>query len=420
MIDLVKISVKGGNGGNGCRSFRREKFVPKGGPDGGDGGNGGKVEVVGDPSLNTLLHLKYHSNWRAGRGVHGGGNKRRGSNGKDVKIPVPIGTLIRRITTGEDTELVADIADSKPVLVARGGSGGAGNVRFVSSVHQQPVLAEKGERGEEVTLLLELKLLADVGLIGLPNVGKSTLMSSCSAAKPKIAPYPFTTTDPVLGVVATRNNSFVIMEVPGLIEGAHRGAGLGHEFLRHAERCRLFLHILDGLSSDPVGDLHMLNKELSSFDPSLTNKVQIIVVNKVDVAEVRERAPTLRVQLEGEAVPVFFVSAATGEGVQGLMGSTLERLGNLPKKAIEAGQKELPRILVRREQTFRVSRENGVYVVYAAKLERLVPMDNFRDWRAIAQLWREMQRLGVAKALEEEGVQPGDTVRLGGIELEWS
>ena len=181
-----------------------------------------------------------------------------------------------------------------------------------------------------------------------------------------------------------------------------------------------FSIFLMGLSSDPAGDLHMLNKELSSFDPSLTNKVQIIVVNKVDVAEVRERASALRVQLEGEGVPVFFVSAATGEGVQGLMGSTLERLGNLPKKAIEAGQKELPRILVRREQTFRVSRENGDYVVYAAKLERLVPMDNFRDWRAIAQLWREIHRLGVAKALEEEGVQPGDTVRLGGIELEWS
>ena len=332
---------------------------------------------------------------------------------------MPTGTVIRRIIAGEDTELVVDITERKPVLVARGGSGGAGNVRFVSSVHQAPVLAEKGEDGEAVTLLLELKLLADVGLIGLPNVGKSTLISHCSAAKPKIAPYPFTTTDPVLGVVATRDSSFVMMEVPGLIEGAHRGAGLGHEFLRHAERSRLFLHILDGLSSDPVGDLHLLNKELRSFDSSLSNKVQFIVVNKLDISEVRERVPILTAQLEPEGAPVFFVSAATGEGVHELMGSTLERLGNLPKQAMEEGQRELPRILPRTERSFKVSHEKGVYVVYAPRLERLVPMANFRDWRAIAQLWREMERLGVAKALEAEGVQPGDTVRLGGIELEW-
>jgi len=443
MIDIVKISVKAGGGGNGCISFRREKFVPKGGPDGGDGGAGGSVFIVGDPSLNTLLHLKYHSTWRGMRGVHGSGNKKRGANGEHVTIPVPIGTVVWRLAARGDPEssprqMIADITDTEPVLMARGGRGGAGNARFVSSVQQEPVLAEKGEEGEGATLLLELKLLADVGIIGQPNAGKSTLLSRCSAAKPKIAPYPFTTTDPVLGVVSLRNSTFVMMEVPGLIEGAHRGAGLGHEFLRHTERARLLLHLLDGLSEDPLGDWQRINHELVSFDPSLGQKPQIIVVNKLDITEVRERMPAIRSQFGSQSVPVFFVSAATGEGVDALLGKVLEALESLPTPAPQpllpspigrgAGGEGSPQRregpqgrlgAPREDRAFRVVKENGVYVVYAPRVERLLPLADLKDWRAVVQIWRELERLGVAKALEEQGVQPGDTVRLANVELEW-
>ena len=419
MIDTVTIIVKAGGGGNGCISFRREKYVPKGGPDGGDGGTGGNVFLLADPSSNNLLHLKYHSLWRAGRGVHGGGKKKRGANGTDLSIPVPVGTVVWRLIQGGERELVADIMGTKPVLVARGGAGGAGNTRFASSVHQEPVLAEKGEDGEEATFLLELKLLADVGLIGKPNAGKSTLLARCSAASPKIAPYPFTTTDPVLGVVVGRHKDFVMMEVPGLIEGAHRGVGLGHEFLRHAERARILLHMLDGTSEDPVGDWHRINWELASFAVSLEKKPQIVAVNKFDIPEVRQRRSSLQSALEAEGMEVFFVSAVTGEGVDALLREVLSALGELHEKGSESREGELPTLARRREEPAAVRRENGVYVVYAPRLERLVPLANFKDWRVLVQFWREMERLGAVKALEEQGVQPGDTVRVGGVDLEW-
>ena len=394
--------------------------MPKGGPDGGDGGTGGSVFIVGDPSLNTLLHVKYHSTWRGKRGVHGGGKKKRGANGENVKIPVPIGTLVWRVTDGDNREIMADITGTDPVLLARGGAGGMGNVRFVSAVHKEPVLAQKGEVGEDINVALELKLLADVGLIGQPNAGKSTLLSQCSAAKPKIAPYPFTTTDPVLGVIPTRDESFVMMEIPGLIEGAHEGAGLGHEFLRHAERARLLLHILDGTSDDPLGNWRLINRELISFDIALGKKPQFIVVNKLDMPEVKERVPILEEELGGQDMPVFFISAATGEGVDALLGKTLEALQSLPKEDLKISPPALPTVIAARsEEPFRVTQENGVYVIYAPRVERLVPMADLRDWRAMVQIWRELERVGASKALEEMGVEPGDTVRLGGVELEW-
>jgi len=417
MIDIAKISVKAGNGGNGCISFRREKFVPKGGPDGGDGGNGGNVYLWGDSSLNTLLHLKYHSTWRAKRGNHGGGKKKRGANGDDTKIPVPIGTVVWRLSNDEK-EFAADLTSSEPVLVARGGAGGFGNKRFVSSVHKEPVLAQSGEEGEDVILLLELKLLADVGLIGQPNAGKSTLLSASSAARPKIAPYAFTTIDPALGVVITRDRSFVMMEIPGLVEGAHRGVGLGHEFLRHAERSRLFLHILDGVSEDPLRDWLRVNNELTSFNESLGNKPQIVVVNKVDITEVRERLPEIKSSLEAQGALVFAISAATGEGIDALLGKTLEMVNALPVEEPKVERREAT-LAPRGEQSFKISQQNGTYVIRAPKVERLLPMANLKDWRAQGQIWRELQRLGVVRALEEEGVQPGDRVLLGKVELEW-
>ena len=419
MIDTVRILVRGGRGGNGCISFRREKFVPKGGPDGGDGGDGGSAYLVGDSSLNTLLHLKYHSTWLAGRGAHGGGKKKRGGNGAGVNIPVPMGTVVWHLGESGDKEFMADIVDQNPVLIARGGAGGAGNTRFVSSRHQEPVLAERGDNGQDINLFLELKLLADVGLVGAPNVGKSSLISRCSAARPQIAPYPFTTTEPVLGVVETRNRIFVIMEVPGLIEGAHTGTGLGHEFLRHTERSRLFWHVLDGLSTDPVADLHRINNELGSFDSSLSQKSQIIVVNKIDVPDARNKIQLLTAELQAQGVPVHFISAATGEGLEELLGTTLKMLDNLPKEELEVPERRRLLVQPKLKPTFRVTRQNGDYIVHAPTLERLVPMANMKDSRAVAHLWREMQKLGVAKALEAQGVQPGDTVKLGSVGLEW-
>ena len=402
-------------------SFRREKFIPKGGPDGGDGGTGGNIQIVGDPSLNTLLHLRYHSTWVGKRGVHGGSNKRRGADAEDIFIAVPLGTVVWKIVDGEQEEFFADISSTLPVLIARGGAGGNGNVRFVSSVQQEPMLAEKGERGEDASLQLELKLLADVGLIGQPNAGKSTLLSCCSAAKPKIAAYPFTTTSPQLGVVETRGSSFVMMEVPGLIEGAHTGAGLGHEFLRHAERARLLLHILDGTVEDPVAEWRRINLELENFNALLGKKPQIIVVNKLDIPEVKDRASTSKKELEALGAPVHFISAATGEGVDALLGKTLEMLKTGPKDALMFPQEPAGPTLGTQvaEAPFKISKQRDTYVVEAPRVERLLYQADLRDWRVMVQIWKELDRLGVVKALEEWGVQTGDTVRVGTVELEW-
>ena len=398
--------------------------MPRGGPNGGDGGIGGSIFLYGDQSLNTLLHLKYHSTWRGERGGHGRGQNKQGGNGEDTHIPVPIGTVLWNLNEedGERTFL-ADIVDPTPVLVSQGGAGGLGNARFVSATQQEPVLAERGGLGDQRSLILELKLLADVGLVGKPNAGKSTLLSACSAAKPKIAAYPFTTLDPVLGVVETRDRSFVVMEVPGLIEGAHEGAGLGHEFLRHAERSRLLLHLVDGTAEDPVQDLEQLNLELRSFDPRLGEKPQLIVITKQDLPEARDRAEILEQELEGVGCPIFFVSGATGQGIAALMGKTLEIIDSLPKTEAPAQTQGIVRkralSLRRSPGEFHVYRRKGAYIIDAPRVERLLPMANLKDWRAMVQIWKELDRLGVVKALEEEGVQPGDTVLLGGVELEW-
>ena len=399
-------------------SFRREKFVPKGGPDGGDGGHGGSVFVAGDQSLNTLQHLSYNQAWKAKRGLHGSGQNRRGANGDDLIIRVPYGTVVWKVS-GNNKKLQADITGDDRVVVARGGRGGAGNARFVSSVNQEPVLAEKGGKAEEAVLDLELKLLADVGIIGRPNAGKSTLLARCSAAKPKIASYPFTTIDPVLGVVVRGNRDFVMMEVPGLIEGAHQGAGLGDQFLRHAERVRLLIHLLDGLSEDPIGEFNTINEELSSFGASLAQKPQLIVVNKNDVTEVKERQKSLIPRLRKLGLPVLSISAVTGEGVDSLLAKTMEALDNLPKEEKREKRVVAHKVTPKVGKAFTISRENGIYVVHSSKVERLVPTANMEDWRARIQIWKELDRLGVVRALEDRGIQQGDTVRLGEVELEW-
>ena len=447
MIDTVRLNIKGGDGGNGCVSFLREKYRPHGGPNGGDGGAGGNAYIVGDPSLNTLLHLKFNSTIYVERGKHGKGKEMRGGNGPDDIIKVPLGTLVRRRNPDGTTELIADITDETPCLVAQGGRGGWGNTRFATSTNQEPLLSQKGELGEHVVLLLELKLLADVGLLAKPNAGKSTLISHCSAAQPRIASYPFTTVEPVLGMVGTRDKSFVMMEVPGLIEGAHDGVGLGDQFLRHAERARIYIHILDGLSEDPIADYRMVNEELRQFNPALAEKPQVIAINKIDITEVRARQEELeqdvlaavasglaatepasmqRATWEAKSSPIFFISAATGEGIDALLGHVIELLdrtiGEESRIAAEAEAEPVGLEFRHSRRTTRPStfhKDNGVYVIESEQLERLTAMADTRDYRVVLQIWREMTRLGLARTLEEAGIEAGDTIRIGRAEMEW-
>ncbi len=321
-VDEVEITVKAGDGGRGCMSFRREKFVPKGGPDGGDGGDGGHVRVVADPHLSTLLDLRYQRLYRGDRGQHGRGKDQHGRNGADRVIRVPVGTMIRDVVTDE---LIADIEDlSEEVVVARGGKGGKGNSRFASATRQAPRFAQPGLPGEERELRLELRLLADVGLIGLPNAGKSTLISVISAARPKIADYPFTTLVPNLGVVRHGDGSFVVADIPGLIEGAHRGEGLGHRFLKHVTRTGLLVHVLDVFEAGdrhPKADFETVNRELELFDEELARKPQIVAANKVDLLPDRGAVRELEEHFRSRGCRFCAISAVTGEG--------LDRLGDM-------------------------------------------------------------------------------------------
>ena len=432
MIDTVRLNLKAGNGGNGCVSFLREKYRPHGGPNGGDGGTGGSVYICGDTSLNTLLHLKFNSTVYADRGAHGKGKDQRGSEGTDTFIQVPMGTEVSLFDHDGGNEFLFDVKDSSAHVVARGGEGGWGNARFASSTNQEPVLSETGEKGESVVLFLELKLLADVGLLACPNAGKSTLLSRCSAAKPKVADYPFTTVEPALGVVQSRDKDFVMMEVPGLLEGAHRGVGLGLQFLRHAERTRVFVHLMDGMAEDPVGDFEMLNAELEQFSPQLAGTPQITAVNKVDVTEVRERKEEIVARFNDSKVAweksepdsagpeLFFISAVTGEGVEELLGKVVEVLDSLPRENEETSEQRPEPAARRRDQAReKVYRDNDVYVVESAALERLAALADTRDRRVILQLWREMTRRGLARRLAEAGIEAGDTIRIGRVEVEW-
>ena len=338
MIDTVRLNIRAGNGGNGCASFLREKYRPRGGPNGGDGGDGGSTYLAGDSSYNTLLHIKFNSTVYCESGHHGKGKNRRGRNGEDTIIPVPIGTVVCRLNNDGSRDFLTDIRGTTPYLVGRGGRGGWGNARFSTSTNQEPVLAERGERGEGAVLFLELKLLADVGLLARPNAGKSTLISRCSAAKARVADYPFTTVEPVLGVVRSGASDFVMMEIPGLLEGAHQGVGLGHQFLRHAERARLYIHLIDGLTEDPADDYRMVRGELLHFNPELAGKRQLVVVNKIDVTEVREQreaiatAVTAALRKGGDGNgEVMFISAVTGEGVAAMLTRISAILKELPK-----------------------------------------------------------------------------------------
>jgi|DewCreStandDraft_5_1066085.scaffolds.fasta_scaffold00068_100 GTP-binding protein len=339
-VDKALIYVKGGNGGRGCVSFHREKFRPRGGPDGGDGGRGGDVILVADEGLQTLLDFQYRRHFRAKNGGHGQGNNRHGRDGEDLMIRVPVGTIVRDQATGA---VIADLAvHGQRVVVARGGRGGRGNARFATSTRQAPTFAEPGEEGEERWIELELRLLADVGLVGMPNAGKSTLLSKVSSARPKIADYPFTTVHPHLGVVTREDGRRLVMaDIPGLIEGAHRGAGMGHEFLRHIQRTRILVHVLDlATERDPLADFATVNRELELYDPPLTSRPMVVALNKVDLPEARARVEGVRSALEARGYRCFPISALTGEGVPSLVDALFEALtltSRVPAEAPEEG-----------------------------------------------------------------------------------
>ena len=419
MIDRVEIVVKAGDGGGGVISFRREKYIPFGGPDGGDGGNGGSVILRADRNSNTLLD--YHrgrKHFSAGRGSNGAPKKMHGKNGGDLVLLVPPGTLIFK-AGAKGKEPFADlISDGQYVVVAKGGRGGKGNVHFTSSTNQAPRIAQKGDNGEEVSLVLELKLLGDVGIIGHPSVGKSTLLSAASAARPKIAEYPFTTTEPVLGVASVGDRTFVLVEIPGLIEGAHRGVGLGSDFLRHAERTRVLIHLVDGNSADPKGDMDQVNKELALFSPGLAAKPQIIAVNKIDIPDVRERIPELKRQLKRTGLPLHFISAATMEGVAPLMAAACNMLDTMTP--MESGEEEVKvfRPQPQRER-IEVVRAGEVFVVSSQKAVKLIERMDVSNPEARAYLWTQLSNMGVVGALKKAGAVPGAVVRFGGIDLEW-
>ena len=418
MFDIVEIRVKTGDGGDGAISFRHEKFVPLGGPDGGDGGDGGDVIIEADAAITNLLRFRRDIIYKAERGHNGQGSKKHGKRGKDLVLKVPVGTLVTGTGQNGETIAVADLEQAgQREVVATGGKGGLGNVHFASSTNQAPRLAQKGEPGEERTLLLELRLIADVGIIGYPNVGKSTLLAATSAAKPEIADYPFTTRAPVVGVVEVGLDTFVLAEVPGLIEGAHLGRGLGHEFLRHATRTRMFLHMVDGSSPSPTEDMTRVNSELGMYDTNLARKPQIVVVSKVDLPEVRDRLAEITESFRGIGITPLVISAVTGEGVAELMAqawSTLKQIGDTREDVPEKVFRPKPR-----SPRVTVYKEGATFVIEAPALERIIARSDVADAEVRWQLNQQINRMGVNRALKKAGVVPGDKVRCGELEWEW-
>ncbi|MBL7183359.1 MAG: GTPase ObgE [Anaerolineae bacterium] len=415
-FDEAKIYVKAGDGGDGCVSFRREKYVPLGGPSGGDGGKGGDVYLVANPHLNTLIGFKRRVHFKAKRGAHGRGKGQKGRQGDDVYVEVPPGTVVR---DAETEEFIADLMEEgQRALVARGGRGGRGNAAFATSTNQAPRIAERGAPGQERWLYLELKLIADVGVVGVPNAGKSTLLSVVSAARPKIAAYPFTTLEPNLGVVALGDyTSFVMADIPGLIEGAHAGAGLGHEFLRHIERTRMIIHLLDGASADPLGDYESINEELALFDPELARKPQLVVLNKMDLPQAQALWPSVEQAMKVRGQMAMSISAVTGEGVKEMLRSVAGMLASLPEE--EPPTAEVKVFRPAEEEAFTITWEDDAWRVRGADVERVAAMTNWDLGEAVMRFQRIAEAMGLKAALRKAGVQPGDTVRIGEAELEW-
>ena len=425
--DMSRINVKGGDGGAGCMSFRREAYVPKGGPDGGDGGRGGDVVIQADAQLSSLIDYRFKHHFRAERGTHGQGSRKDGKSGADLVLRVPMGTVVRELDpeTQEPLYEIADLThDGERVVVAPGGAGGLGNTHFVTSVRRAPAFAQLGEPAQEHWIELEMKLMADAALVGMPSVGKSSLIARMSAARPKIADYPFTMLVPNLGMVRAGEYSYVVADVPGLIEGACEGKGLGHQFLRHIERTALIMHVVDisgGFEGrDPVEDYHIINDELRRYASELAERPQVVVANKCDISGMEDRVQALKQAAIEDGHRFFAVSAATGAGLNTLMLACGEMVAELRRELAEAPADDVPldrweRKRQAREKTFQVvCEEPGVYRVMGTQVERLVVQTDWENEEALIYLQHRFARMGVDDALEKAGCRAGDEVRISG------
>ena len=397
-------------------SFRREKFVPLGGPDGGDGGRGGSVIFVTNPNLNSLVRFHRKNHYRADHGIHGNPKRQTGASGADVILEVPVGTIIRN---ADNEDLLADLTQrEQEVSIVAGGRGGRGNIHFTNSRNQAPRIADRGEPGEEMWLTLELKLIADVGIVGVPNAGKSTLLSVVSAARPKVADYPFTTLRPSLGVVTVDEYStMVLADIPGLIEGAAEGIGLGHDFLRHVERTRVLIHLIDGVATDPLLDWSMINQELAFYDISLEEKPQLVVLNKMDLPDAVAWEPILEEEIIKAGYPFCSISALTGQGVRDMLYRVKQMLDEAP--ALELALEEEIVIGPPEDESFSIERAGDGWRVRGQRIERVVAMTYFEFDETLVRFQHILDRMGISQALEEEGVQTGDIVIIGEQELEW-
>ena len=418
--DQAKIYVKAGDGGAGAVAFRREKYVPEGGPSGGDGGRGGNVVFIGDEGLRTLVDFRYKRHYKGDRGDHGLAKNMSGRGGEDIILRIPVGTVVLDDSTGEP---IADIIEhDQRVVVAAGGRGGRGNARFMSNTNKAPTLAENGEPGEERWLRLELKLLADVGLVGFPNVGKSTMISKVSAAKPKIADYHFTTLIPNLGVVDIEDGeSFVMADIPGLIEGAHSGAGLGHEFLRHTERTRLILHVLDISGSeerDPLEDFRIIEEELRLYSPELALRPVIIVANKMDIPGSEENLQRLKEVVDGRN-EIFSVSAATGEGLQALIYRIAQILPDIPVPEIVSLPVDHRVTKAESDPRFEILKEEDLFIVVGKEIERHAKMTLFDREESVYRFQNIIKAMGIDDALNAAGIKEGDKVEIAGYKFDW-
>ena len=421
-VDQAKIYIKAGDGGDGAVSFHREKYVAAGGPDGGDGGKGGDIVFVVDDNISNLIDFRYKRKYVAEKGQNGGAKNCSGRNAPDLVVKVPRGTVVKEIKSGR---ILADLSTDEPAVIAHGGKGGRGNAHFATSTRQIPKFAKPGFRGDEYEVMLELKLIADVGLVGFPNVGKSTLISVVSAAKPKIANYHFTTLTPVLGVVKIEEGkSFVMADIPGLIEGASEGVGLGHEFLRHVERCRLIVHVIDVSGSegrDPIEDFKAINHELENFSMDLAEAPQIVAANKSDMAT-PEQVERLRNYVEDQGLLFYEISAATTKGTKELMYGVWERLSVLPpvkqSEAQPLTQEELDDKLISKKD-FRVTVEDGVYFVEADWLLDILRTANMDDYSSLQYFQNVLRTSGIIDKLEEMGIEEGDTVSIFDFEFEY-
>ncbi len=423
-IDKVKIYIKAGNGGNGCVSFRREKYVSHGGPDGGDGGKGGDVVFVADEGKNTLLDFKYRRKFVADNGDDGGAKRFHGKTADNIEIPVPPGTVIKDANTGKVIKDMSDedVKETGRFTILKGGKGGFGNTHFATPTRQTPNFAKSGIKGQEMEVELELKMLADAGLVGMPSAGKSTIVSMVSAAKPKIAEYHFTTLSPILGVVSAKSTNYVLADIPGLIEGASEGEGLGHQFLRHIERCRLIVNVVDASGyegRDPLDDILTINSELEKYSPELSSRPRIIAANKIDMMSDENKEKLQRFADENN-IPIVFMCAAIGEGTDELKEIIAKKLVELPEIKIFESEMNLDEpVFEDTDEEITVKNVNGTFFVEAPRIINVINSINFNDYESMAYFQKILRKSGIIKALEDKGIKDGDTVNIYDVEFDY-